>query len=283
MIMKHIITILVVCWVFSATLNAVFDDYEPSVRARGIGGAFYSLSDDANGIFYNPAGLIKSDEHISISYARIFSNDFQVLKTAAFTMPLPARAGSIGIGLQAMDVDYLDVNLMSEKVYQIAHSFTLMKDVHSEFHLGYGGSIYHLSMEGFGSEAAFGLNLGALVILHHRTRLGFAVTNLNNPKIGENNRHELPQRLAMGITYNPYPGVTTSFELKKPFGEATQIHTGTEVEVHPLLTLRLGLRNHPASFSCGASFKVNNFSVDYALNTHSVLRNTHHFGIGYGF
>ena len=281
--MKNIITILIVCWVFSTTLNAVFDDYEPSVRARGMGGAFYSLSDDASGIFYNPAGLIRSQEHVTISYTRIFGNDFQVLKTAAFTMPLPARAGSIGLGLQALDVDYLDVNLMSEKVYSIAHSFTLMSDVHSSFHVGYSGNVYHLTMDRFGNETAFGLNLGALVILHHRTRLGFAVDNINNPKIGENNKHEIPQRLAMGLTYNPYPGVSTSFELKKPFAQATQIHTGAEVEVHKLLTLRVGLRNHPASFSCGATIKYQDINIDYGLNTHSVLKNTHHFGIGYGF
>ncbi|MBW6515354.1 MAG: hypothetical protein K0B81_01900 [Candidatus Cloacimonetes bacterium] len=281
--MKHIITILIISVVFLTTLNAVFDDYEPSVRARGLGGAFYSLSDDATGIFYNPAGLIKSPGHFTGSYTRIFSNDFQVLMTSAFTMPLPKRAGSIGIGFQSMDVQYLDVNMMSEKVINLGHSFTLMRDVHSEFHLGYSGSLYVLDIDRFGSETTFGLNLGALVILHHRTRLGFAIDNINNPRIGVNNKHEIPQRLAMGITYNPYPGVTTSLDLKKPFGEPTQIHTGAEVEVHPVLTLRAGLRNHPASFSCGASFVVHDFLVDYALNTHSVLRTTHHFGIGYRF
>jgi hypothetical protein len=248
-----------------------------------MGGAFYSVSDDANGVFYNPAGLIKSKEHVSVSYARLFSNDFQILKTAAFTMPLPGKAGAVGIGIQALDVEYLDVNLMSEQIYSLSHSFTLMKDVHSEFHLGYTANIYHLTMERFGNETSFGVDLGALVILHHRTRLGFAVSNLNNPKIGENNRHELPQRLAMGITYNPYYGVNTSIELKKPFGEATQIHGGIEVEVHPMLDLRVGLRNHPASFSCGATFNVRNIIIEYALGTHSVLNNTHHFGIGYGF
>ena len=282
--MKHTIFILIVCcWIFSTALNAVFDDYEPSVRARGLGGAFYSLSDDATGVFYNPAGLIKAPKHFTASYSRIFSNDFQILKTAAITMPLSARAGSIGVGIQAMDVEYLDVNLMSETVVSVAHSFTLMRDVHSEFHVGYAGNIYYLSMERFGSETAFGLDLGALVILHHRTRIGFAVTNLNNPKIGYNNQHEIPQKLAMGITYNPYHGVNTTLELKKPFGEATQIHSGAEVEVHRMLTLRVGLRNHPGSFSCGAAFNIYDFVVDYALNTHSVLNNTHHFGIGYKF
>lgn len=282
--MRHTIFILIACClIFSTALTAVFDDYEPSVRARGLGGAFYSLSDDANGVFYNPAGLIKAPNHFTASYSRIFSNDFQILKTAAITMPISARAGSIGVGIQAMDVEYLDVNLMSEMVISVAHSFTLMRDVHSEFHVGYSGNIYHLSMDRFGSETAFGLDLGALVILHYRTRLGFAVKNINNPKIGYNNQHEIPQKLAMGITYNPYQGVNTTLELKKPFGEATQIHTGAEVEVHRMLTLRVGMRNHPGSFSCGAAFSVYDFIVDYAFNTHSVLNNTHHFGIGYKF
>jgi hypothetical protein len=282
--MKKTILILTTVFVLGITqVNAFFDDYEPSVRARALGGAFNSLSDDANGIFYNPAGLNRSDEHLSVSYAKLFGNDFSLLKTAAFTMPLPRNYGSMGIGLQTHDVDYLDENLMSEKIYTLAHSFSLMKDVHTEFNFGYSANLYHLTLDSFGSETALGVNFGALVVLHHRTFFGFSVTNINNPKMGENNRHELPQRMAMGLTYIPYPAVKTSIELKKPFGQTTQIHSGAEVDVHEYLTLRLGVRNNPASFSGGVAISVSNIIVDYAYNSHTVLNGTHHFGIGYGF
>ena len=63
-----LIIFLIAAICVTANLSAIFDDYEPSPRARGMGGAFYSSGDDANAIFYNPAGLIHSSDGILISY-----------------------------------------------------------------------------------------------------------------------------------------------------------------------------------------------------------------------
>ena len=283
--MKKIIKIAVLLLV-SLNLLAVFDDYEPSPRARAMGGTFYSTSDDANGIFYNPAGLSLAENNLAVGYTKLFGNDFQVLNTVAFTMELPKNFGKLGLGLLSMDVDYLDVNLMSEKIYALAHSITLLQDVHSSIYLGYVANFYHLSINSFGDQTAFGLNLGALAILHQRTRLGFAISNLNNPKIGEDNLHNLPRKIGIGISYLPYEGVSTSLELKKTLGDRvkseTEIHAGTEIEVLKSLVLRFGVRNKPSSYSMGAKFELFDVYIDYAYNTH-ILDATHHFGIGYKF
>nr|MBC8416234.1 hypothetical protein [Candidatus Cloacimonadota bacterium] len=143
--MKYRYLFLLVLLVAVVSLSAIFDDYEPSARARGMGGAFYSQSDDANGIFYNPAGLNMASTNLMIGYSKLFSNDFQILNTVALTIELPRKFGIIGIGLQSMDVDFHDVNLLSEKIYALAHSFRLMQDIHSEINLGYTFNMYHLS------------------------------------------------------------------------------------------------------------------------------------------
>ncbi|MCK4653108.1 MAG: hypothetical protein KAU01_01530 [Candidatus Cloacimonetes bacterium] len=274
--------VIFLMFIFTVSLSAVFDDYEPSPRARAMGGAFYSNSDDANGIFYNPAGLNKAGNNLMIGYTKIFSNDFQILNTVALSMELPKKFGTICIGLQSMDVDFQDVNLMSEKLYALAHSFTLLKDVHSEIDIGYTFNMYHLSINSFGDQPAFGINIGALAVLHQRTRIGFAVSNLNNPKVGEDSSHELPQKMAMGISYLPYTDVITSLELKKTLGGETEIHAGTEVKIINMLALRFGVRSQPTSYSMGAEFNLYNISINYAYNTHTIDV-THHFGVGYKF
>lgn len=277
---------IIILLLISFNLFGVFDDYEPSPRARAMGGTFYSTSDDAFGIFYNPAGLSLAGNNLVVGYTKPFGNDFQILNTVAFTMDLPKNFGTFGLGLLSMDVDYLNVNLMSEKIYAVAHSFTLLKDVHSAIYFGYVANFYHLSISSFGDQTAFGLNLGAIAILHQRTRLGFAVSNLNNPKIGEDNQHSLPRKIGLGISYLPYEGVTTSLELKKTLSDRTksetEIHAGTEIEVFKSLILRFGVRNQPSSYSMGAKFELFNVYIDYAYNTH-VLDATHHFGVGYKF
>jgi hypothetical protein len=279
--MKKIIIAL--CLVLlTINLAAMFDDYEPSPRARAMGGAYYSVSDDANAIFYNPAGLNCAKNSLIAGYSSLFGNDFQILNTIAFSMQLPRKFGTIGIGLQSMDVDFQDVNLLSEKVYALSHSFNILHDIHSNLDIGYSFNMYHLSIEGFGEQPAFGINFGALATLHQRTKIGFTITNLNNPSMGEDNAHDIPQKMAMGLSYNPYNDVITSFELKKTFNGITEVHAGAEVKVAEMLYLRCGVRSGPTSYSMGARFNMYNIIVDYGFNTHTIEA-THHFSIGYMF
>jgi len=283
--MKTIITLIMI--ISGMNLFPVFDDYEPSPRARAMGGVYYSISDDANAIFYNPAGLSLAENNLCISYTRRFGNDFETLNNIALTMDLPKKLGTLGFGLQAFDVDYMDVNLMSEKIYALAHSFTILSDVHSKIYVGYAANMYHLSINSFGSQPTFGINAGALAILHQRTRLGFTFSNINNPRIGADNLHELPQKLALGLSYIPYEDVITSVELKKSLvneteDSGTELHAGTEVKVYKMFFVRFGIRNNPTSYSMGARFSLYNIMLDYAFNTHTI-GNTHHFGIGYRF
>jgi hypothetical protein len=279
--MKKILTVL--CLVFLVVnLAAIFDDYEPSARARAMGGAYYSVSDDANAVFYNPAGLNSSANNIIIGYSKIFDNDFQVLNTVALSMQLPRKLGTLGIGLQSMDVDFLDVSILSEKIYALSHSFNILNDIHSNLDIGYTFNMYHLSIDGFGEQPAFGINLGALATVHQRTQIGFTITNLNNPSVGEDGAHDLPQKMSIGISYHPYTDVITSLELKKTMNSKTEIHAGAEAKIVEMLTLRCGVRSEPTSYSMGARFDMYNIVVDYGFNTHTIDA-THHFSIGYKF
>jgi len=272
----------IVLILIATNIFAIFDDYEPSPRARAMGGAFYAMSNDAYAIFYNPGGLADVNNHLGISYTKVMGNEFQVINTMVFAMKLPKKFGTLGIGLHAMDVDFQNVNLMSEKIYALSHSFTIMKDVHSKINFGYTLNMYHLSFDGYGAQSAIGVNLGTIATLHQRTKIGFTVTNLNNPKVGKNNLHELPQKMVMGISYEPYTGIHTSLELKKPFAGTTEIHAGTELQITKIFALNFGIRSNPASYSAGAQFTLYDMIVNYAFNTH-ILGDTHHFGLGYKF
>jgi hypothetical protein len=142
--------------------------------------------------------------------------------------------------------------------------------------------MYHLSIDGFGEQPAFGINLGALATVHQRTQIGFTITNLNNPSVGEDNAHDLPQKMSIGISYHPYTDVITSLELKKTMNSKTEIHAGAEAKIVEMLTLRCGVRSEPTSYSMGARFDMYNIVVDYGFNTHTI-DSTHHFSIGYKF
>ncbi len=284
--MKKTITLILIIAVTS--IFALFDDYEPSPVARALGGTYHSYGGNSDAVFYNPAGLSFAGNQLRTSYTEIFQNDFQKLMTMSLSTKLPKKFGTIAFGYEAMKVEYLDVDMLTETVYTFGHSFTLMKDVHSEIHLGYNIDMYHASIDGFGNQTSLGLDFGAVAVLHTRTYVGFSISNINNPKVGVNDDYDLPQKMTIGISYLPYDGVVTSLELKKGMNgisdetKKTEIHAGCEATLFEVMTLRMGLRNNPASFSAGLGLNIKNILVDYAFNTHT-LDATHHFGLGYKF
>ncbi len=287
---KNVIGIIILAISIMPALHGIFDEYEPSARARAMGGTYTALSDDADGIFYNPAGLMLGSNQVKAGYTKVFGNDFQVLTVVDASWDLPKSYGRIAFGYTGMDVDYQDVNMMSEKTFMLGHSFTLMKDVHSQLHVGYTANAYHISMDGFSNRTTYGINLGATAVLHTRTRLAFAITNINNPRVGKDDDYELPQEMTIGIAYVPYTGVITTLDVKKTFnapsdtGESTtEIHAGVEATLFEIISLRMGVQDDPTMYSAGVGINVHGAMVEYAYQVHSVLDDTHHFGIGFNF
>lgn len=277
---KYILLCLSLSLLFISSY-AMFNDYEPSARARAMSGAVTSFSDDYTAIFYNPAGLRYSQNQFGATYYKLFNNDFS--EVTAISGSYATKFGSFGIGFQSHSVEYYDITLMSEKKFSLGHSFYLNKDVRSEISIGYSANIYSLSFEELGEQTELGINAGLIAVLHQRTKLGFMLTNINKPKMGDAEKHEIPQMLAIGLSYIPYQGVITAIDLKKNHEGVTELRTGVEVQLHPMLTIRSGIRNNPASYSFGAGFNIKGIMLDYGLNTHAVLDLTHHFAIGYKF
>ncbi len=280
--MKKLIIISLIL-IQSALLLAVFDDYQPSARARGMGNAYTAVADDANALFYNPAGLTSTRYGVKFGFANLFNQEFSEYKTVALGAQLPAKLGTLAVGARVMDVDFEDFTLMSEQIWSIGHGITLVKDVHSEISVGYVGNFYNLSMDGEEDDTAIGLDLGVLALLHGRTKFGFAVTNVNKAKMGRENQIDLPNKLALGISYTPYDRVTTSIEIKKDFAHETEFMGGVEARVFEPLALRFGVHQNPATYNAGASFYVENMEVDYTYTHHAVLEGTHYFSLGYKF
>jgi hypothetical protein len=264
-------------------LLAVYDDYQPSAIARGLGGAYTAVSRDANAIFYNPAGLVNTTLSAKLGFSQLYNQDFSELKTVALGYKLPQKLGTVALGIRAMDVDYEDVNLMSEQVYSLAHSFYLLQDIHSQISFGYTGNFYLLSMDGEDDDTALGLDLGAMAVLHTRTRLAFAVTNINKAKMGDENQIDLPSKLALGISYIPYDKVTTSIEVKKDFAKETEFMGGVEAHLFEPLAIRFGVHQNPATYNAGLSIYIRDLELDYSYTYHSVLPGTHYFSLGYNF
>ena len=133
---------------------------------------------------------------------------------------------------------------------------------------------------GFDIALIKGLDLPSTV---RRTHVGFQIKNLNNPKIGLD-EEELRQRLVAGVSYEPYDGVTTSFEFNNQLGEDLQYRGGLEMTLVEGFALRAGVVTGPNKLTGGFGYTFENIGVNYGFSTGGgVLDSTHHFGLQYAW
>ena len=276
--------LITILFLQAALLCAVFDDYIPSARARGMGGAFTAVADDATAIFFNPAGLAQSDNHLQIGFSQLYNPKFAEHGTAAAAIKLPEKWGRLGLGARFFGVTFEDVDLMSEKTFSLSHGFVLQHDIHSTICMGYTGNFHHLAFDDEDdTDSALSLDLGVNAVLHGRTRFGFTVANLFKARMGHESQNELPSKLALGLAYQPYDGVTTSVELKKDFAKETEFMGGVEARIFEPLTLRFGIHHNPALYNLGLGLNIRGVEIDYSYSFHNVLPSTSHINVGYKF
>lgn len=275
--------VLVLILIQAALLLAVFDDYIPSARARGFGGAYTSVADDVSALYFNPAGLTNVKYEAQVGFSNLYNQKFSQVKTAAIGVQLPKKLGTVALGARMFDVDFADESLLSEQVWSAAHAFNLQSDIHSQISLGYTLNYYRLQMADEDTDNAIGVDLGATAFLHGRTKLGFSISNLNQATMGDTNQHTLPSKLALGVSYIPYERVITSIELKKDFAKETEFMGGVEVHVFEPMSVRFGVHSNPATWNAGIGLNVQGIIVDLAYSTHAVLPGTLYGNVGYKF
>ncbi len=269
--------------------GAVFDDLEYSPRARGLGGAYAALSDDASAVFYNPAGLVNvEDIRLHGSIFTPFNYGFH--RANGFSVAVPTENwGTMGFGYSDFRVEYLSRVLTIERAFTFSHGVMLMEDLSSSFAIGYNLNVYSLdyptpSLSGLdlGSETTFGVDVGFVARLRERTTAGVFAKNVNAPTIGEP-EHDLPQRVSGGMAYRPYDGVITTVEVEKELGKDTQFHGGVEFRVVEPLALRFGAQTKPNLFDIGVGLDYRQINVDFTFTRHPVLDETFRYGIGLRF
>ncbi len=280
--MKKIVFITLIL-IQTAMLLAVFDDYIPSARARGMGGAYTGVADDVNSLYFNPAGLANVKLEAQVGFSQLYGKPFSEFKTAAVGAQLPKKLGTLAIAARLFDVNFEDEHLMSEQIWTAGHAFNLQNDIHSQISVGYSVNYHRLQFIDEDTDDAFGFDLGATAFLHGRTKLGFSVSNLNQAVMGESNQHTLPSRLALGVSYIPYENVITSLDVKKDFAKETEFMGGVEVRLFEPLAVRFGVHSNPATWNAGVGLNVKGIELDLSYSTHAVLPGTLYGNLGYKF
>lgn len=269
--------------------HAVFDELAVSPRARAMGEAAAATGPDAWSYFHNPAALsLLPRLALSTSTFQPHGLDPSRISAVGGAYALTRWNAGVALGFRTHSLEYRDVTLLDEQVFSAAFGFQLYEDVSSSAHLGMTFNVYSLefgeTVDGVdpGSASAVGLDLGAIVTVRDRTRVGFFTRNLNSPTIGLD-EDELPRMVVFGVAYEPYDGVVTSFDIRNELNQDTRFHGGAEMGITDFLALRAGIMTAPSKITAGFAITLPMpFTLEYAFSTGGgTLDETHQFGLSF--
>jgi hypothetical protein len=273
--------------------HALFDNLPASPRARALGQAMTAVADDAWAFYYNPGMLPRlASPMASVATVRPNGLEFSRLTSAAVAAQLPGRGGGVAVGWRRFGTEYRDVDLGTENTLSVSNGFMLFGDASTSASFGWTLNFYNAEFApsiggaGDGSDGidpgnawAVGLDVGGIVTVYDRTRVGFFTRNINTPTIGDD-AEELVRGVEVGIAYEPDPGVTSALDVAGALGQDFRFCGGIEFEVIPVLDLRFGLETEPNRLTAGFGIQVPVLELDYGFSTGGgVLDASHHFGV----
>jgi hypothetical protein len=275
--------------------TASFLDIGVGARALGMGGAYTALADDVNALYWNPAGLSKLEKReATASHAEMFEStrlDFlayahptsQGTFAAGLTYLSQGKLdGRDGLGRQTAGYDASDaaVSLGYARKLDVAELGATVKYLQS--HIA-GTQTQGLAAD-LGAKRAF-----------DRVSVGAALRNLGPGLKYQDQRNDLPLRLAVGAAYRFTGGHAAAAEaVSGPRGTGTDASFGGEFQAVKSVFLRAGYTTRTAitggsgfdtarGLTLGLGLRDEKWSLDYAILPSGELGRSHRFSFGARF
>jgi len=277
-------------------------------RATAMGGSFVAISDDASGLYWNPAGIVKSQRNEILFSHNEWVVDIKHEFAGGVYHLTPTDA--IGISFTALHMD--DMPVTTEfmpagtgeyfTVGSMAFALTYSRQMTEQF--SFGGTIRYieetldkLKMRGFM------IDLGTLYYTGLGTsRFAVAITNFGNELApdgevvlwGERKKEgwqsfSPPTMFRIGFAIEPYytemHRLTTTIQLNHPNDNSENVSTGVEYAYQEMFFVRGGYKFNAdeQNYSFGAGLKVPaviaDVTVDYSFANFEKLGPAHRFSI----
>lgn len=296
--MKKLFSIL---WMFTALpaigqMSAIRNPLLVGARPMAMGETFTAVADDANSIYWNPAGIAYIERyefqfmHADLYNTGIKNKYFASLMPGFFFLP---HSKLFSFGFDWFNLGYNDTEL---DFSQNDFSFTIGIRLHSRISIG--GKIKYLttsaSLEDViqGKGSGIGIDLGALFYLTQRLKAAIVTHDWHDTELRyENGVKEIlfreNIRYGLSYTFNDFllfnrPLLALDFD--------DRIHLGAEIWLRNTLALRAGLQHDcyknsedELIFSFGAGVRYKVFRFDYALTNSPFLENTNRISLGLCF
>ncbi len=292
--MKQLLMILTaVCLLFSVIPLYAQDELpgydflrtDVSARAAGLGGAFTGVADDANSIFYNPAGIASATKRTgSFTYV----DHIMDFKNGTVTYTHPLRPGlNLSMGIYYLDYGEFagrDINGNDTGTFG-ANDYYVQAGAGYKYRdnifLGFTGKFFSSKIESY-SSTGIGFDAGALYMIKPGvTTAGIAIQNIGSVTSAFiESKDALPTVVKGGLTHKlAHLPLMLSLESRYYTYGKFYFAGGGEFSFSSRLKGRFGYNSNRddmklgadddrlAGFSFGLGFNWKKFNIDYAFSS----------------
>ena len=264
--MKISLKFIIVLLFVSFRVNyAQFELLDVGAKPISLGGAFTSLANNSNAVYYNPAGISQIPfREVSVFYSPA-PFGLKELANGSVNYVEPTKFGVFGLSAKTYGFE-----LYKEITVTATYSNNYKKKIFYGANINY----YNLKIQNYGSASTFGVDIGGLAYLTEFLRWGFAAFNLNRPKIGTQD-DKLPQVYRTGISIQPRKELNFVLDVEKDTRYTASVKAGIEYSLYDMIDLRAGIGTEPTKFSGGVGLYYSIFEIDYGFYNHQDLGLTH--------
>jgi len=279
----------------AGTTGAQFLKIGCGARAIAMGEAFSAVSDDANAIYWNPAGLSQIDcSEVSAMHAIwLESINYDYL---AYAQPL--RNATIGASLNYLSMSSID------KMTELGEKDGTFSPYDSAFNLAYakkigpitGGINVKYIKQQIDDETAsgFAVDLGTLHRLSDNLKGAVVIHNIGPEIKFIDEGDPLPLSIRLGLSYRLGDKLLLALDGVAPIDNDPNVHVGCEYRLNGIkkvpIALRMGYKTTTTSdldalsgLSAGLGFNVGGLDIDYAWVPYGDLGDTHRISLGMKF
>ncbi|MBT3754821.1 MAG: PorV/PorQ family protein [Candidatus Cloacimonetes bacterium] len=279
-----------------------------SARASAMGNAYTGLSNDADAVFFNPAGLVQvNSPQASLTYMSYL--DGINCGSAVYVYPTNEKTS---LAVFAKGLSATEDRTIADEMGQYEETSGTFGM--SDFIFGISAARYLLDILDVGINVKFiqesldDKSASAVVfdagIMHQSTnehiKVGIAIRNIGKQlTYYTNNEYEevMPTTLTVGFNYHPKEKFYTTVDIYKPLDNEIFGKIGIEYKIHPMLALRTGYKTNASDWatggendflsgmSFGTGFDLNKYNLimDYAIVSYGDLGFVNQISVKYLF